>query len=96
MAEPAKPPRSTRNPPALKQYKVAFFETAISAISAREEIAALCAKADQVNVVIRAEGNSQDAALGAIDAKIKVFAGTAWWQIHERRKADGWYDKSQE
>jgi hypothetical protein len=82
--------------PILKTYGIIFFDSASSALYAREEIIALAEKCDQLNVVIRAEGTSQEAALLALHAKVKVFSGNAWWIIHERRKADGWYDSPQE
>jgi hypothetical protein len=46
---------------------------------------------EQLNVVIRAEANMDDPVLLMIP-KVKVFAGTAWALIHDRRIADGWYD----
>jgi hypothetical protein len=36
---------------------------------------------------------STGAASEELSPKVKVFAGNAWTIIHERRKADGWYDE---
>ena len=44
--------------------------------------------------MIRAEGNMEDPELLAI-GNVKVFAGTAWALIHDRRVADGWYNEPQ-
>jgi hypothetical protein len=81
---------------ALKKYGILFFDTIPSALMAREEILQHCSQCDQLNIAIRAEGSANEAALLALHPNIKVFAGNAWWQIHERRKAEGWYDKPQE
>lgn len=89
-------PRDPRQRGGLKKYAVVFFESMPQALAARDAIIAQCVTCDQLNIVIRAEGNSNEATLLAIDAKVKVYAGAAWWLIHERRKADGWYDSEQE
>jgi hypothetical protein len=80
----------------LKKYGILFFDSIPAALAGRDAILTLCATADQVNVVIRAEGVAQEGLVLAIHAKVKVFCGNAWWIIHERRKADAWYDTEQE
>lgn len=74
-----------------KRYGVAVFDTFMQAKSDLDALAAKAAEVDQLNVVIRAEGNMDDPDLTKI-ANVKVFAGTAWALIHDRRIADGWYE----
>ena len=76
-----------------KSYGVVFFDTFVSARSAKEEIVTHCQAVDQLNLVIQAEGNMDDPELLDIDKRVKVFAGAAWWSIHQRRKEEGWYDE---
>ena len=74
-----------------KRYGVVIYDTIQAA---RADIPTLTEKTndvDQLNVVIRAEGHMDDPELTTIP-KVKVFAGTAWTLIHERRLHDGWYD----
>jgi len=76
----------------FKRYGLVSYETFQAA---RADIATLQAKArevDQLNIVIHAEGNMDDAELNAI-GNVKVFAGNAWTIIHERRNQEGWYDE---
>lgn len=59
---------------------------------AREQLGVLAERAreyDQLNIVIRAEGNMDDPELSAVG---RVYAGTAWATIHERRIKEGWYE----
>lgn len=78
-----------------KVFKVAFYDTFNAAKAQKEEIQNLCASADQINVVIKAEGNMDDPDLLGIDEKVKIYAGEAWTNIHERRQEEGWYDQPQ-
>jgi len=71
------------------RYGMVLYETFAQAKSDLAGIRAARAKVDQLNIVIRAEGNMEDPDLTPHG---KVFAGAAWTLIHERRKADGWYD----
>ena len=74
-----------------KRYGVVIYDTIQAA---RADIPTLTEKTndvDQLNVVIRAEGHMDDPELTTIP-KVKLFAGTAWTLIHERRLQDGWYD----
>ncbi|NRA45016.1 MAG: hypothetical protein HRU09_08690 [Oligoflexales bacterium] len=75
-----------------KNYSVVFYDTFIAAKSDAQAIKEQCQSCDQLNLVIKAEGNMDDAELLGIDSKIKVYAGAAWTSIHERRKEEGWYD----
>ena len=90
-----KPPEQEKIEPAFvhveKRYGVVIYDTIQAA---RADIPTLTEKindVDQLNVVIRAEGHMDDPELTTIP-KVKVFAGTAWTLIHERRLHDGWYD----
>lgn len=73
-----------------RRYGVLFYETFAAAKADRERIASSAQEFDQLNIVIRAEGNMDDPDLSGI-SKAKVFAGAAWHLIHERRQTDGWY-----
>ncbi len=75
----------------LKKYNLIFFDTFADARAAREHIVELCLGCEQVNVVIREEGNMDDPELVLAGQRIKVFAGKAWTSIHERRLSEGWY-----
>ncbi len=68
-----------------------MFETFHEAKAAKRQILEQCASCDQLNVVIREEGNMEDAELLGIDKRVKVFAGKAWATIHERRQQEAWY-----
>ena len=58
--------------------------------AASETIAESCNGCDQVNVVIKAEGNMEDPDLLGIDPKVAVFAGEAGISfIQEGKKTDG-------
>ena len=78
-----------------KFYRVHFFESFKAAKDAAESILESCNGCDQVNIVIKAEGNMEDPELLGIDAKVAVFAGEAWHLIHTRRQEEGWYDAAQ-
>jgi hypothetical protein len=77
-----------------KKYSFTFFETFAEARSHAREILDACQHCDQLNVVIRAEGDMNDPELVRINPKVKVFAGAAWTLIHERRVEEKWYDAS--
>ncbi|WP_141734973.1 hypothetical protein [Oligoflexus tunisiensis] len=94
QGEAAQPVEITRKaPPVLKRYGVVFYD---NHAQAREDAANLQEKAkavDQLNIVIRAEGNMDDPELVKFG---KVFAGEAWHLIHRRRVEDKWYDEPHE
>lgn len=77
---------------AIKKYNLVFFDTFSEARSSKDRILELAKSSEQVNVVIREEGNMDDSELLALNTRIKIFAGKAWASIHERRLTDGWYD----
>lgn len=76
----------------VKRYGLAIFDTFQQAKAERAELEEKAKTFDQLNIVIRAEGNMDDPELVSI-GNVKVFAGAAWALIHERRKQDGWYDE---
>ena len=80
----------------LRRYDVAIYDSFHAARAAKTEIQEKCRNCDQFNLVIKAEGNMDDPELLEIDQKVKVFAGTAWTTIHERRIEDDWYKELQE
>ncbi len=71
---------------------MALYENLQLAKADLENLRAKAKEFDQINIVLRAEGGMEDPELTAIP-NAKVFAGTAWTLIHERRKEDGWYDQ---
>jgi hypothetical protein len=79
-----------------KRYGVIFFESFPAAKAARDAIAQEAAQVDQLNIVIKAEGNMDDPEILDIVPRpgaLKIFAGAAWTLIHERRVQDGWYQE---
>lgn len=76
-----------------RSYKVIFFDTVSQAKADMDNLRALAANCDQLNIVVRAEGAMDDADLNSIG---KLFCGAAWALIHERRRDDGWYDTHHE
>ena len=78
-----------------KKYNVLFFDSFPAAKSGTDQMKSLCQECDQLNVVIKAEGNMDDQDLLGVDPKVKIYAGEAWTLIHERRRDDGWYNAPQ-
>jgi hypothetical protein len=76
-----------------KVYKVIFFDTLAQAKADLPNLTSLSSSCDQLNIVVRAESTMDDPELNGVG---KLFCGAAWALIHERRKADGWYDTSHE
>ncbi|MBP6218297.1 MAG: hypothetical protein KA436_06905 [Oligoflexales bacterium] len=76
------------------KYLYLQFDTFQQAKQAIPELIANCENCDQLNVVIREEGNMDDPELLGSHPKVKVYAGAAWTLIHERRQTDGWYSSS--
>ena len=96
-------PRKTLNRPMLepsvlrhesnRRYHVIFFDTLAQAKSDLDSLKKMAGECDQLNIVVRAEASMDDPDLTSIG---KLFCGAAWALIHERRKADGWYDQPHE
>ena len=82
--------------PSLRRYKLAIYDTFQQALKASDEIKHVSSQCDQLNLVIRQEGDMDNPKVLAIATNIKLFAGDAWTLIHERRLEDGWYDDDQE
>lgn len=74
-----------------RRYGVAIYDTFAAAKADKDTIASKAKEVDQFNIVIRAEGNMDDPDLLAL-GPVKIFAGSAWTLIHERRIQDGWYE----
>jgi hypothetical protein len=75
-----------------RRYGLAVYDSFAQAKSDLPRLRELEQQFDQLNIVIRAEGNMDDPELTGI-GRVKVFAGAAWALIHERRRQDGWYDE---
>lgn len=75
----------------IKTYNLIFFDTFLKARQSKKEILEKSQNCDQLNVVIREEGNMDDPELLDIHPHVKVYAGQAWTTIHERRLAENWY-----
>lgn len=78
------------------RYKVIIYDTFGVARNDKATILRIAQECDQLNLVIREEGNMEDPDLLGIHPKVKVFAGAAWALIHERRLAEGWFDDPHE
>jgi len=77
----------------LRRYGLAIYDTHQAAKADRLALLEQAKTVDQLNIVIRAEGPMDDPELLSI-GNVKVFAGTAWALIHDRRVADGWYNEA--
>jgi len=86
---------SKHTPTDPRNYKVKFFDNFKDARSDLDGLKTLCDDCDQLNVVVRAEGDMTDPEILGIDPKIKLFAGEAWSLIHDRRVEDQWYESPQ-
>jgi hypothetical protein len=82
-------PKPQKQPP-LRNFGLLIYDSFAAAKADLAGIKAAAQKVDQLNIVIRAEGPMDDPELTPFG---KVFAGAAWTLIHERRKADGWYEQ---
>lgn len=85
----------------LKQsFYLLTYDSFQAAKADKETILKYCREPyDQVNIAIKAEGNMDDPELLGLDDKVKVYAGEAWFLIHQRRLEEDWYpdvDKPQE
>lgn len=77
-----------------KKIHIIFFETFAEAKQAIEKIKQGCVGCDQLNVVIREEGDMNHPVILGVDPKVKLYAGQAWNLIHERRLSEGWYNNN--
>ena len=71
-----------------KAYGVLFFSTIQEAMAKQKEIKAKSVEYDQLNIVIKQEGNR---VIPELEALGKVFLGEAWSIVHTRRQEDGFY-----
>ena len=81
-------------PDPKKNFHILFYDTFPAAKADSEKINSLCTLYDQVNLAIKAEGNMDDPELLGINPRVKVYAGAAWYLIHERRMEENWYQKN--
>ncbi len=76
-----------------KKYGVIFYD---SFNHAKNDFANLQDKKnnfDQINIVIKEDGNMEDADLLKFG---KVYSGAAWYLVHERRVQENWYNSPHE
>ncbi len=71
-----------------KKIGVVFFATIAEAMSKVSDIKSTSQSYEQLNIVIKQEGNREIPELEEVG---KVFLGEAWHTIHTRRKDDGFY-----
>lgn len=83
---------SEYRPAPTRRYAVKMFDTFVEAKSHLADIKSACQGCDQLNVVIKMEGDMTDPELLGVDPKVKLFAGAAWWLIHERRLEEKWFE----
>ncbi len=69
-----------------KKIGVYFFDTFANAKKILEQKFSKRPSLDEIQVVIKQEGNMEDPELQKYG---RVYAGAAWYIIHERRVADG-------
>lgn len=92
--QPVKPrlPEPERyQPQPTKRFEVIFFDTFMEAKTSLDQIREKRRNCDQLNIVIRADGDMDDPILSEFG---KVFAGEAWTLIHKRRSDEGWYKEA--
>ena len=84
----------TSNPLAYSQqnYNYKVFTSFDQARSACNQLKKLCESCDKLNVVIKQEGDMNDPTILNVSDKITIFAGEAWYLIHQRRIEEGWYN----
>ena len=76
-----------------KKIAVIFFETCQKVEQQKESLQQLCETCDQLNVVVEEESDMDNPSILGIHPKIKLYAGAAWFLVHQRRQDDGWYDQ---
>lgn len=86
-------PEAKKAPPVLKRYGVVFFDNHAQAREDAARLQQMKTEVDQLNIVIKAEGNMDDPELLNFG---KIFAGEAWHLIHKRRVDEGWYNSPHE
>lgn len=72
------------------KYGVVFYENTRAALSDLEAIKQKRGEVDQLNIVLKDESQDEDPTLADIGT---IYAGSAWALVHERRVAEGWYEK---
>ena len=78
-----------------KKIAVVFFDTSQKAEQETKLLQKLCETCDQLNVVLEEESDMDNPGILGIHPKIKLYAGAAWFLVHQRRQDDGWYDQTE-
>tara|TARA_B100002052_G_C15401538_1_gene384205 strand:+ start:164 stop:427 length:264 start_codon:yes stop_codon:yes gene_type:complete len=78
-----------------RRYKLLVYDTPQAVLQNLVQIKKTASQCDQLNIVIRQEGDMDNPKILSIAPQIKLFCGEAWALIHERRFEDGWYDSLQ-
>jgi hypothetical protein len=78
--------------PEPKTYQFKEFDNFKAAHADISSLSALAESCDQLNVIIKAEGNMEDEQILEASPKITIYAGEAWYLIHTRRLEEKWYD----
>jgi hypothetical protein len=71
-----------------KRYGILFFDTFQQAKADPAKLQDAAREFDQLNIVIKAEGDMNDPELRQYGM---LYAGAAWHLIHTRRQDEGWY-----
>ena len=75
-----------------KIYKYVVYDTFENAKNDLNNLKDQCKDCDRLDVVIKQEGDMNDKDITAIDKKIVIYAGQAWYLIHTRRISQKWYE----
>lgn len=75
-----------------KRFGVVFYDNFAQAHADTENLAQKSQQFDQLNIVIKAEGDMKDERLLKYGM---VYAGEAWHLIHTRRMEEGWYQNKE-
>ena len=73
-----------------------FLKTFEQAKKSKDKILELCSKFESVYLIIEEEGDMDDMEILDLHKALKIYAGTAWTQIHKGRLEDGLYEAARE
>ncbi len=96
-----RPHRSRRNrsqkkpnlpPEKPKKYALAIYDNVTSAKADLNSLQSKMKQCDRLNLVFRTEGEVDKGPF--IDlGDVRIYSGSAWATVHERRVEDGWYEE---